>query len=72
MSDGSDPYLYPGTDVLRNVPGLRKADQLAAFETAKTVSFMMRSDDNRIFIGQSGDIDPEIRTGEQIVFRATR
>src|ERR1022692_330514 len=32
MSDGSDPYLYPGTDVLKNVPGLREAGQLAAFE----------------------------------------
>ena len=36
MNAASDPYLYPGTDVLRNVPGLRKAEQLAAFETAKT------------------------------------
>ncbi len=36
MSDVLDPYLYPGTDVLRNVPGLRNAEQLAAFETAKT------------------------------------
>jgi len=37
MSDGSDPYLYPGTDVLRNVPGFRDAGLLAAFETSKTV-----------------------------------
>jgi cell filamentation protein len=36
MSDGSDPYLYPGTDVLRNVPGLRNRDRLAAFETLNT------------------------------------
>jgi cell filamentation protein len=36
MKAASDPYLYPGTDVLRNVPGLRSAEQLAAFETAKT------------------------------------
>jgi fido (protein-threonine AMPylation protein) len=36
MNAASDPYLYPGTDVLRNVPGLRNAEQLAAFETAKT------------------------------------
>ena len=36
MSAGSDPYLYPGTDVLKNVPGLRKARQLAAFEAVKT------------------------------------
>jgi len=36
MNAASDPYLYPGTDILRNVPGLRNAEQLAAFETAKT------------------------------------
>lgn len=36
MSDGSDPCLYPGTDVLRNVPGLRSAPQLTAFETLNT------------------------------------
>jgi len=35
MSDASDPYVYPGTDVLRNVPGLRNLEQLAGFETAK-------------------------------------
>lgn len=33
MSDGSDPYLYPETDVLKNVAGIRNAEQLAAFET---------------------------------------
>jgi len=36
MNAASDPFLHPGTDVLRNVPGLRDAEQLAAFETAKT------------------------------------
>jgi cell filamentation protein len=36
MSDDSDPYLYPGTDVLKNVPGLRASEQLAAFETFNT------------------------------------
>jgi cell filamentation protein len=36
MSAGSDPYLYLGTDVLKNVPGLRNARQLAAFEATKT------------------------------------
>ncbi len=38
MSDGSDPYLYPGTDVLKNVPGLREAGQLAAFESVNTAA----------------------------------
>ena len=38
MSDDSDPYLYPGTDVLRNVPGLRDAEQLAAFEALNTAA----------------------------------
>src|SRR5437762_13076627 len=32
MSDDSDPYLYPGTDILKTVPGLRNTEQLAAFE----------------------------------------
>src|ERR1035438_4812538 len=35
MSDDSDPYLYPGTDVLKNVPDLRGAVPLAAFEGAR-------------------------------------
>src|SRR5436309_3382027 len=33
MSESSDPYLYPGTDVLRNIPGIRNAEDLSAFET---------------------------------------
>jgi cell filamentation protein len=33
MSESSDPYLYPGTDVLRNIPGIRSAKDLVAFET---------------------------------------
>lgn len=38
MSDDSDPYLYPGTDVLRNVPDLRDAGQLAAYEALNTAA----------------------------------
>jgi len=33
MSESSDPYLYPGTDVLRNIPEIRNANDLIAFET---------------------------------------
>ena len=29
-----DPYCYPGTTVLKNVPGLRDADALEAYEVA--------------------------------------
>ncbi len=36
MSDGSDPYLYPGTGILRNIPDLRDAEQLTSFETLNT------------------------------------
>ena len=36
MNTASDPYLYRGSNVLRNIAGLRNADQLAVFETAKT------------------------------------
>jgi hypothetical protein len=33
-------------------------------------AFMMRSDDNRILIGRTVDIDPAIQNGESIAFRA--
>ena len=33
MSESSDPYLYPGTDVLRNIPGIRNAQSLITFDT---------------------------------------
>ena len=32
VPNGQDPYLYPGTDVLRNKPGIVVAEVLAAFE----------------------------------------
>jgi hypothetical protein len=32
---------------------------------------MMRSHDNRIFIGRAADIEPAIRSGERLSFRAT-
>lgn len=34
MSD--DPYVYPGTDVLRNIPGIRDGDKLKRFEARLT------------------------------------
>lgn len=34
MSD--DPYVYPGTEVLRNMPGIRDADELQRFEAHLT------------------------------------
>src|SRR5260370_8693781 len=33
MSESSDLYLYPGTDVLKNIPGIRNAEDLITFET---------------------------------------
>jgi cell filamentation protein len=38
MSNASDPYLYPGTNVLRNIPDLRDGSQLATFESHKTAA----------------------------------
>jgi len=32
----ADPYCYPGTNVLKNIPGLRRQAALDAFETAST------------------------------------
>ena len=31
-----DPYCYPGTSVLKNIPGIRKQAELDRFETAIT------------------------------------
>src|ERR1017187_2764120 len=49
MNAASDPYLYPGTDVLRNVPGLRNAEQLGAFETAKTAQRIYELQETPVF-----------------------
>jgi cell filamentation protein, protein adenylyltransferase len=32
----NDPYVYPGTDVLRNIPGIRDGDELERFEARLT------------------------------------
>jgi cell filamentation protein len=34
----SDPYVYPGTNVLRNKEGIRDADELVAFERMATAN----------------------------------
>lgn len=37
MSGGSDPYVYPGTDKLRNLANIRDPQELAAFESEATL-----------------------------------
>ena len=32
MIESMDPYLYPGTDVLKNLRGVRESSRLAQFE----------------------------------------
>lgn len=66
MSDASDPYLYPGTTVLRNLPGLRNAEQLAAFEAVKTTHRIYELLRNPVV----GDFDSgHLRAIHQRVFR---
>jgi len=36
MSETTDPYVYPGTDVLRNLRDIRDAEKLARFEARST------------------------------------
>lgn len=48
MPDSSDPYTYPGTDVLRNIPGIRDPQQLAAFEANATAARLMELDAARL------------------------
>jgi len=42
----TDPYVYPGTDVLRNKENIRDADELSAFERVATANRMETLPDN--------------------------
>src|SRR5712675_1042429 len=44
MPDSSDPYTYPGTDVLRNSLDIRDPRQLAAFEANATAARLIELD----------------------------
>ena len=44
MPENSDPYKYPGTDVLRNLPDIRDPLRLAAFEANATVARLAELD----------------------------
>jgi len=44
MPDSSDPYTYPGTDVLRNTLDIRDPQQLAAFEANATTARLIELD----------------------------
>lgn len=44
MPDSSDPYTYPGTDVLRNMLDIRDHQQLAAFEANATAARLIELD----------------------------
>ena len=50
----SDPYTYPGTEVLRNIPDIRDSQRLAAFEAASTAARLIELDEKPI----SGSFDP--------------
>jgi cell filamentation protein len=45
MPDSSDPYTYPGTDILRSIPNIRDARLLAAFEANSTASRLAKLDE---------------------------
>jgi cell filamentation protein len=42
----SDPYCYPGTNVLRNIEDIQEAEELAAFERTATANRMETLPDN--------------------------
>jgi cell filamentation protein len=44
MPESSDPYTYPGTDVLRNLLDIRDPEQLAAFEANATAARLIELD----------------------------
>lgn len=45
MPESSDPYTYPGTDVLRNVVDIGDPEQLAAFEANATAARLTELDE---------------------------
>ncbi len=45
MPESSDPYTYPGTDVLRNILDIHDSQQLAAFEANATASRLIELDE---------------------------
>jgi cell filamentation protein len=44
MPESSDPYTYPGTDVLRNIPDIHDSKRLAAFEANATTARLAELD----------------------------
>ena len=51
--ENSDPYLYPGTSVLRNLRGLTDPEQLQRFEARRTHQWIAELIDNLL----SGEFD---------------
>jgi len=45
MPESSDPYTYPGTDVLRNILDIRDPRQLAAFEANASAARLIELDE---------------------------
>jgi len=46
MPVSADPYTYPGTDILRNIPDIRDPERLAGFEANATVARLAELDAN--------------------------
>ena len=44
MRGTSDPYTYPGSEVLQNIPGIRDPERLAAFEANVTAARLVELD----------------------------
>jgi cell filamentation protein len=44
MPESTDPYTYPGTDVLRNIPDIRDPRLMAAFEANATAARLVELD----------------------------
>ena len=53
MPESLDPYLYPGTNVLRNLLGISKATALADFEANATAARLIQFETQ----GVSGNLD---------------
>ena len=58
MTESTDPYLYPGTDVLRNLRDIRDLDILARFEAEATARRLIEALGAGYYLSEINAIHP--------------
>lgn len=56
-----DPYVYPGTSILRNLADIRDAERLDRFESDHCFARLLELYENRISLGFDLEVEREKR-----------